>query len=823
MAEPRADHLAGPTTGETMRSLIQRLRTGLPPTIGEHTDERLLDDFLAHRGAGQAFPQVAEEAFATIVRRHGPMVRGVCRRLLRNDADADDAFQAVFVVLLRKAEAVRPRNQLGNWLYGVAVNVARRGRDAVTRRRTQELVTDIPGRDSGGAVEQSDLRAVIDQELSGLPDAYRAAVVACDLEGHTRAEAAGRLGWSEGTVASRLARGRALLADRLTRRGVAIPAVGLTAALGTATADALPVVNVHLLVSSPSPTAEALAKEAIRAMTTNKLKTVAVALLAAIGLAGVGTATVWACGGLSPRPNPPVSEVKPFPLSSIEANEPKPETNPAVWEKPAPKAMVAPGIDRPAGEGVAGIAKPAQFVMLNPAKDITIVSDRHETFVEFFKRQPVLIAHVPDNIRDKILFSGKGTEDLTFLGNASFNVDGTRAAVYGASVKLAPVPFDGSVYRLLDANVRTKSVIFVRDAADKDLWHAVGFTNRQSFAFFASTERVKPDDFAPADLIHHEKTEKKGGVPAKPPEMKPTRLANPAKDIVVISDRDETIPEFFRRQRVYVGSLDAKAVTLLALGQGTPDKVFVNGTSTNDGKVYYGTNARIATPPAPVVELLVGQGKGAKSSTVFFLPDPRDADVYHAVGFTTRDAPFFFDNNRKSAGDDFTPADLKYAGNVGIAPPPPAKQFVLTNATKDITVLSDRDETLPEFFRRQSVVVGPLHAKLLETFTQHKFDPHETQRESIITNPSYNDRPYPGQTIVGVRVMLPTGRMRHLLTERLSAGADQPFAILIPDATERGAYQLIGFTDRKHVPFFGDTKKATGDTFAPADFLKILK
>src|SRR5204863_6041737 len=150
------------------------------------------------------------------------------------------------VVLLRKASAVRPRNRLGNWLYGVAVNVARRGRDSLARRRTQELVTDVPDRANPerqfGGAENTDLRAVIDQELSGLPAAYRAAVVACDLEGNTRSEAAGRLGWSEGTVASRLARGRAILADRLTRRGVTVPAVGLAAVLGPSTAEAaLPV------------------------------------------------------------------------------------------------------------------------------------------------------------------------------------------------------------------------------------------------------------------------------------------------------------------------------------------------------------------------------------------------------------------------------------------------------------------------------------------------------------------------------------------------------------------------------------------------------
>src|SRR5204863_2582452 len=155
------------------------------------------------------------------------------------------------VVLLRKASAVRPRNRLGNWLYGVAVNVARRGRDSLARRRTQELVTDVPDRANPerqfGGAENTDLRAVIDQELSGLPDAYRAAVIACDLEGHTRAEAAGRLGWSEGTVASRLARGRALLADRLTRRGLAIPAAGLVAVFGATTAGAAPVVNFQVL------------------------------------------------------------------------------------------------------------------------------------------------------------------------------------------------------------------------------------------------------------------------------------------------------------------------------------------------------------------------------------------------------------------------------------------------------------------------------------------------------------------------------------------------------------------------------------------------
>jgi hypothetical protein len=133
------------------------------------------------------------------------------------------------------------------------------------------------------------------------------------------------------------------------------------------------------------------------------------------------------------------------------------------------------------------------------------VTDRHETLVAFFKRHPVLIAQVPQNIREKILYGGKSPTDFMFLANASFNVDGTRIAAYGASVKLAAVPHNGSVYRLLEANPRAKSIIFVRDAADKDLWHVVGFTNRESFAFFAGKDRVNPDDFAPADLLQNSK------------------------------------------------------------------------------------------------------------------------------------------------------------------------------------------------------------------------------------------------------------------------------------------------------------------------------
>jgi hypothetical protein len=139
--------------------------------------------------------------------------------------------------------------------------------------------------------------------------------------------------------------------------------------------------------------------------------------------------------------------------------------------------------------------------MTNPAKDITIVSNRHEKFVEFFRRQPVLIAVVPANLRDKMLYDAKGVDKLSFLDSASFNVDGPRVAVYSASVKLAPVAQDGPVFRLLEMTAAKHPIVFVRDADDSNLWHAVGFTSRSEVGFFASAVRVGADDFSPADLL----------------------------------------------------------------------------------------------------------------------------------------------------------------------------------------------------------------------------------------------------------------------------------------------------------------------------------
>lgn len=160
-----------------------------------------------------------EGAFAELLRRHGPTVYGVCRRVLRNGPDADDAFQAVFLVLARRAGTIGEPGAVGNWLYGVAVRTANKARvlnakDASRRRQNPVPLDEYPAAsvpDPGDA----DTLAVIETELAALPDHYRAAFVACVLNGRSRAEAARDLGWPEGTVAARLTKARELLAARL--------------------------------------------------------------------------------------------------------------------------------------------------------------------------------------------------------------------------------------------------------------------------------------------------------------------------------------------------------------------------------------------------------------------------------------------------------------------------------------------------------------------------------------------------------------------------------------------------------------------------------
>ncbi len=186
------------------------------------SDRQLLDRFVAHRDA------VAELAFATLVERHGPMVLGVCRRILADSHEAEDAFQATFLVLVRQAGSIRVDGSLGRWLYGVATRVATHARANARRRQARErsglYSVDVRSRDtSTDTTGLADVQMIVAEELDRLPARFKAPIVLCDLEGRSNEEAAHFLGCPVGTVKSRLSRARTRLRRGLIRRGLAPP------------------------------------------------------------------------------------------------------------------------------------------------------------------------------------------------------------------------------------------------------------------------------------------------------------------------------------------------------------------------------------------------------------------------------------------------------------------------------------------------------------------------------------------------------------------------------------------------------------------------
>lgn len=205
------------------------------------TDAQLLESFVSRHD---------EAALEALVRRHAPMVWRVCLRILRNHHDAEDAFQATFLVFVRKATSISPRARVGNWLYGVAHQTALNARGSRAKRQVRERkAADMPEPMRREQELWNDLQPVLDQELSLLPDKYRTVIVLCDLEGQTKRAVAQQLGLPEGTVASRVARARTLLAKRLAAKGVRLSGGALAAELSeqAATAGVPPAVLAHTI------------------------------------------------------------------------------------------------------------------------------------------------------------------------------------------------------------------------------------------------------------------------------------------------------------------------------------------------------------------------------------------------------------------------------------------------------------------------------------------------------------------------------------------------------------------------------------------------
>jgi RNA polymerase sigma factor (sigma-70 family) len=300
------------------------LRLASAPPIGPEHDRQLLERFAQRR---------EEAAFAALLDRYGAMVLRVCRRILHDAHEAEDAFQATFLILARKAGAIRRHQSLGSWLYRVAYHVAIRARAGSVRR--EELLAHVPHRatvDPLAEVSGRELLQVLDEELQRLPEKYRAPLLLCYLEGHTQDEAARLLGWSPQVLRGRLERGRAVLRQRLLRRGFGLSAVLAGTLLEQASAPAtvpgmLIAQTLRAVLASPrDPTmavsayVAALAESGIHALGVAKLKlVVSLVLMLAVLVAGLGA-------GLSslraPQPETPAAAHPAAPPAQAK-NEPR--------------------------------------------------------------------------------------------------------------------------------------------------------------------------------------------------------------------------------------------------------------------------------------------------------------------------------------------------------------------------------------------------------------------------------------------------------------------------------------------------------------------
>ncbi len=293
--------MAAKEFGAAVRQFQRLIDVGT--TIGL-TDDELLARFVAHRD---------DTSFETLVERHGPMVVSVCRGMLSDPNDAHDAFQATFLVLVRKSQSIRKGVSLGSWLYRVAYNMAIQiDSEAARRKRLERRAAEMPNPIETDDAPGADLVPALYEEVNRLPEKYRLPVVLCHLEEMTHSQAARQLGWTEGMVRGRVAKAREVLRRRLLRRGLALSAGGLASALAERSASAASfavppfwldgTVKAALAIAAGqtaaagavSASAFVLSERMVRSMAMTKLKLTAAAMLCAGGAACVGAALVAA-------------------------------------------------------------------------------------------------------------------------------------------------------------------------------------------------------------------------------------------------------------------------------------------------------------------------------------------------------------------------------------------------------------------------------------------------------------------------------------------------------------------------------------------------
>jgi serpin B len=320
-------------SGPLHNTLVYLRRLAAPGEAGALSDAELLERFVRHRD---------EAAFEVLVWRHGPLVLGVCRRVLRHAQDAEDAFQAAFLTLARKAHTVGKRPSVGSWLYKVAYRIALAARARAARTQAEPPPAELPAAPTADDLLWRDLRPVLDEEVNRLPEKYRTPVLLCYLQGLTHEEAARQVGCPPSTLSVRLMRARERLRARLTSRGLA-PCVGLLAtALAERASAAVGGPQVSATVKAAlafaagaggptvSPAAAVLARGALRTMLMARIRNVGLALAVGLLAALVGVLTYHS---LEAAPPAPQQKAVPQP--------PQPVARPAEWPKATPADVAA--------------------------------------------------------------------------------------------------------------------------------------------------------------------------------------------------------------------------------------------------------------------------------------------------------------------------------------------------------------------------------------------------------------------------------------------------------------------------------------------------
>jgi RNA polymerase sigma factor (sigma-70 family) len=475
-------------TTSALGTALQDLRRKLLVRETDCTDGELLEGFVAGRDG---------LAFATLLRRHGPMVLGVCRRILGNEADAEDAFQATFLVLVKKAASIRPRGLVGNWLYGVAHSTSLKARAMRSKRLARERAAVARPRVADPTSSDERLSEWLDQELKVLPDRYRAVIVLCDLEGASIKEAARQLGCPPGTVGTRLARGRRLLARRLARHGV-VPAATVAAALAPAAeAASLPppllnsTLDAALGVAAIAPRVAALAEGVVRTMLLNKLK-IGLAVFALLLLAvGVYATTL-----------PPAAVRLPAPTNALLSQgggQPVAPAKPVVVREDAAIFLIA---FHPDGKSLATVGTTYELIDFKGADGV----EKYEV-----QNSAVQLRDVRTGLVQRSL----GEEKQTFFTAMAFSPDRKTAAL--VAIRLAKGgPLEPRVTEVRLVNAQTWAP--QRKLESEGSLHVVAFSADGTVLAVGGGDHPRTENGAFVRLWDVQKQKWLGGTPeAKPP------------------------------------------------------------------------------------------------------------------------------------------------------------------------------------------------------------------------------------------------------------------------------------------------------------------